>query len=245
LDELERLLGLPLDEFVAARTEAAKRLRKEGRPEEAAELASLRKPTAAVWAVNQAARREPGDVRALVRAADAVRKDPAGGERDFRAALRDVVRDAEAALREAGRPPSDDTVRRIGTTAHAAAATQPDALVRGVLLEELEPSGFEAMAGMAPPKPKPPAREKPPAKAGAGASATAKRKEEAAAKRDRVAAARRELAEARAEARRLEREAASAERAAKEARAEAERAEEAVRRAEERLDAGRGPRGLM
>ncbi|HSL63015.1 MAG TPA: hypothetical protein VK874_00020, partial [Gaiellaceae bacterium] len=174
-DELERLLGLPLDEFVSARTEAAKRLRKEGRPEEAAELASLRKPTAAVWAVNQAARREPGDVRALVRAAEAVRKDPAGGERDFRAALRDVVRDAEEALREAGRPPSDDTVRRIGTTAHAAAATQPDVLVRGILLEELEPSGFEAMAGMAPPKPKPAAREQPPAKA-AGASAAAQRK---------------------------------------------------------------------
>lgn len=240
-DELERLLGLPLDEFVAARTEAAKRLRKEGRPEEAAELASLRKPTAAVWAVNQAARREPGDVRALVRAAEAVRKDPAGGERDFRAALRDVVRDAEEALREAGRPPSDDTVRRIGTTAHAAAATQPDVLVRGILLEELEPSGFEAMAGMAPPKPKPAAREQPPAKAaGASAAAQRKAKADAAAKRDRVTAARRALAKARAEARRLDREAAAAERAAKGARAEAERAEEAVRRAEERLDEARG-----
>ena len=70
-DELERLLGLPLDEFTAARTEAVKRLRKDGRADEAAELQAVRKPTAPVWGLNQAARREPGDIRALVRAASA------------------------------------------------------------------------------------------------------------------------------------------------------------------------------
>ena len=37
-DEVERLLGLPLDEFTSARNEAAKRLRKEGRADEAAEV---------------------------------------------------------------------------------------------------------------------------------------------------------------------------------------------------------------
>ena len=221
-DEVERLLGVPLDEFTAARNEAAKRLRTEGRADEAAAVAELRKPTAAVWALNRAARDEPGDVRALVRAAERVRQDPAGAEREFRAALADVVRNAGRALREGGHAASDATLRRIGTTAHAAAAAAPDELVRGVLREELEPTGFEAMAGTAPP---------------AARAAKARPKAEAAARRERVAAARRELAEARDLARRLGREADAAERAAAKARAEAGRADDAVRRAEERLEA--------
>jgi hypothetical protein len=224
-DEVERLLGLPLDEFTSARNEAAKRLRKEGRGDEAAEVAELRKPTAAVWAVNQAARREPGDVRALVRAAERVRQDPAGAERDFRAALADVVRDAQRALKESGQAATDAVVRRIGTTAHAAAASAPDQLVHGVLREELQPSGFEAMAGMAPRPRRGPAKPK---------------ADDAVAKRERVAAARKVLAEARDEARALGRAADKAERAAAEARAAADRADEAVRRAEESLDAARG-----
>ncbi len=227
-DELERLLGLPLDEFTAARTEAVKRLRKEGQADEAAELQAVKKPTAPVWALNQAARREPGDVRALVRAAERVRQDPAGGDADFRTHLGDVVREAERALAEAKHKLSQETTRRITTTARAAAASLPNELIRGVLRDELEPSGFEAMAGMAPP-PKPSASQK----------ATAK-KEDAAAKRKRVEEARGALAEARDEARRLRQEADAAERAAAKAIGAAEKAEEAVREAEERLETARG-----
>lgn len=227
-DELERLLGLPLDEFTAARTEAVKRLRKEGRAEEAAELQSVRKPTAPVWGLNQAARREPGDVRALVRAAERLREDPAGADADFRAHLGDVVREAERALAEAKVKVSQELTRRITTTARAAAASLPDELTRGVLREELEPSGFEAMAGMGPP-PKRAASKKSVAK-----------KEDAAAKRKRVEEARAALAQARGEARRLRQEADAAERAAATALAAVEKADEAVRRAEERLEAARG-----
>jgi hypothetical protein len=228
-DELERLLGLPLDEFTAARTEAVKRLRKEGHADEAAELQSVKKPTAPVWALNQAARREPGDVRALVRAAERLRQDPAGADADFRSHLGDVVREAERALAEAGHTVSQDTTRRITTTARAAAASSPEELTRGVLREELEPSGFEAMAGMAPP-PKP---------SGAKRAAAAK-KVDAAAKRKRVEEARSALAEAREQARRLRKEADAAEREAARAAKAAEEAEEAVREAEARLDEARG-----
>ena len=225
-DELERLLGLPLDEFTAARTEAVKRLRKEGRADEAAELQGVKKPTAPVWGLNQAARREPGDVRALVRAAERLRQDPAGAaDADFRTHLGDVVREAERALAGAKTKVSQETTRRITTTARAAAASQPDELIRGVLREELEPSGFEAMAGMAPPQP---------------AKKAAAKKEDAAAKRKRVEAARAALAEARDEARRLRREADAAEREAAKAVAAAEKAEDAVREAEERLEEARG-----
>jgi hypothetical protein len=227
-DELERLLGLPLDEFTAARTEAVKRLRKEGRADEAAELQAVRKPTAPVWGLNQAARREPGDVRALVRAAERLRQDPAGADPDFRSHLGDVVREAERALAGAKQKVSQETTRRITTTARAAAASLPDELIRGVLREELEPSGFEAMAGMAPPP-----------KATAAKQSKAK-KEDAAAKRKRVEEARGALAEARDEARRLRQEADAAERAAATALKAAEKAEDAVRRAEERLEEARG-----
>jgi hypothetical protein len=226
-DELERLLGLPLDEFTAARTEAVKRLRKDGRADEAAELQAVRKPTAPVWGLNQAARREPGDVRALVRAAERLRQDPAGADADFRSHLGDVVREAERALAGAKQKVSQETTRRITITARAAAASLPDELIRGVLREELEPSGFEAMAGMAP-APKPTASKQSKAK-----------KEDAAAKRKRVEEARGALAEARDEARRLRQEADAAERAAATALKAAEKAEDAVRRAEERLEEAR------
>ena len=226
-DELERLLGLPLDEFTAARTDAVKRLRKEGRSDEAADLQAVKKPTAPVWGLNQAARREPGDVRALVRAAERLRQDPAGADADFRTHLGDVVREAERALTEANHKVSQETTRRITTTARAAAASLPDELTRGVVREELEPSGFEAMAGIAPPP-----------KATAAKKAAAE-KDDAAAKRKRVEEARAALTEARAEARRLGQEADTAERAAAKARAAAEEAEEAVREAEERLEAAR------
>jgi hypothetical protein len=227
-DELERLLGLPLDEFTAARTETVKRLRKEGRADEAADVQAVKKPTAPVWGLNQAARREPGDVRALVRAAERLREDPAGADADFRTHLGDVVREAERALGEANHTVSQETTRRITTTARAAAASLPDELIRGVLREELEPSGFEAMAGMAaPPKP-------------SGSKKAAAKKEDAAAKRKRVDEARAALTEARAEARRLRQEADAAERAAAKAIAAAEQAEDAVREAEERLESARG-----
>ena len=227
-DELERLLGLPLDEFTAARTEAVKRLRKEGRADEAAELQGVKKPTAPVWGLNQAARREPGDVRALVRAAERLRQDPAGAaDADFRTHLGDVVREAERALAGSKTKVSQETTRRITTTARAAAASQPDELIRGVLREELEPSGFEAMAGLAPPKP-------------AASKKSAAKKDDAAAKRKRVEAARAALAEARDEARRLRQEADAAEREAAKAVAAAEKAEDAVREAEERLEEARG-----
>ena len=227
-DELERLLGLPLDEFTAARTEAVKRLRKEGHADEAAELQAVKKPTAPVWALNQAARREPGDVRALVRAAERLRKDPAGADADFRSHLGDVVREAARALGEGGHTVSQETTRRITTTARAAAASSPDELIRGVLREELEPSGFEAMAGMAPPPPQ-----------ASGSKPAAAKREDAAAKRKRVEEARSALAEAREAARRLRKEADAAEREAAKAVAAAEDAEDAVREAEARLEAAR------
>ena len=55
-DEVDRLYGLPLEEFTPARNELAKRLRKDGRKAEAARVGELAKPSLALWTVNQLAR---------------------------------------------------------------------------------------------------------------------------------------------------------------------------------------------
>src|SRR5207302_8969968 len=68
------LYGLPLDRFVAERTALAKALRKEGHRSEAAEAATLRKPSVAAWAVNQLVRTQPRLVAELYEAGDALAK---------------------------------------------------------------------------------------------------------------------------------------------------------------------------
>ncbi|MFL6200680.1 MAG: hypothetical protein ACJ76J_16010, partial [Thermoanaerobaculia bacterium] len=50
--EIQRLYGLPLGEFTAARNALAKQLRKDGDKEGSEEVAALPKPTVSAWAVN-------------------------------------------------------------------------------------------------------------------------------------------------------------------------------------------------
>ena len=73
-DDVDRLYGLPLDEFVSERTALAKRLRGEGRREEATAAGKLTKPTAAAWAANQVLRSQRKDARELLAAGEAVGK---------------------------------------------------------------------------------------------------------------------------------------------------------------------------
>src|SRR5207253_5292734 len=72
--EIDRLFELSPDAFVAARDDLAKRLKAEGRSEEAARVRSLRRPTVAAWAANQVARRNPGDLQELLDAGAALRQ---------------------------------------------------------------------------------------------------------------------------------------------------------------------------
>jgi len=153
---LDRLYGMPLDEFVAARDEAARHLRHEGRGEVAARVGELRKPTVSAWAVNQLARRhadrlgellERGDrLRAAHRAAVAGRGGSglAAAGRAERQVVAELVRLAVHELEEAGRSASQAVRERIADTL-LAAARDPDAakLVRsGRLTRDLDPSGF-------------------------------------------------------------------------------------------------------
>src|SRR3954453_6952632 len=87
-DDAGDLYGLALDAFVPERDALAKRLRADGRRDEAAEVKALRKPSVAAWAVNQAVRSQPGAARALWDAGDALigaQEDLLAGRGDARA----------------------------------------------------------------------------------------------------------------------------------------------------------------
>jgi len=228
--ELDRLYGLPPDEFTAARNELVSTLRKEGRRDEAEEVKGLAKPTLAAWVVNQLARREAEGVRGLVELADRQREAVAGGDtaamraaaEEERRAVRELVGAARRLLREHGRG-SDAVVEKVATTLRATAG-DPDArglLERGRLAREVEASGFGALAGMQPraalPDPRADARER------------------AKALRIELRELQQRARELDRQARDLEREAERAAKAATTARKAADEAQGAVERAEAAL----------
>jgi hypothetical protein len=151
-DPVDVLFSLPLEEFTAARNRLAK--------EHGAEIRQISKPTAPAWAVNQLARRHADMVRRLVEAGEEqARALKAGaGMREAQAAERkaiaDLVGKARQILDEAGRKATTPVLDRVAATLAAGAQTVAGrkALVAGRLTEELEPAGFEALAGIAPPK---------------------------------------------------------------------------------------------
>src|SRR5436309_5836522 len=104
--ELDRLFGLPLSEFTAARNELAKELRDAGRREEAEQVKALRKPSVAAWLVNRVSRERELDVQRLLNAGETLRKaqaDAASGQGEaFAEARRDEQRALER-LAEAAR----------------------------------------------------------------------------------------------------------------------------------------------
>src|SRR5712672_2961148 len=164
IDGLRDLFGVPPEEFVAARDALAKELRAGHREAEAKEVASLRRPTAPVWAVNQLARRSPAELEELLDSSERVEKAQlrgAGGDElraamaGQRAALSKLERAAEQVLRGAGLQASPGAIRTVQSTLQAA-ATGPrevrEQLRSGTMREALQPAGFEALlgAGIAP-----------------------------------------------------------------------------------------------
>ena len=160
-EELDRLYALPLNEFTAARDELAKRLRAEGERDLADQVKGLRKPTVAVWLVNQLAHEREVDVKRLLKAGEALGKAQASakGFAEARSDEQYALERLRSAAREAGVGPQ--AADRAIQTLRAASLTEEgrDLLKRGRLTEELEPPGFEALVGM--PMPTPPRRAKP------------------------------------------------------------------------------------
>jgi hypothetical protein len=234
--ELDNLYAaLPAD-FTRARNDLAQRLKQAGQVEATERVKQLRKPTVALWAVNQLARRHPEDVRALLDAGERLRVAQQaalrGESQELRTAtaeerkiLHGLTQQAAELLRETGH--SADT-KRIADTLRAAAVDESgrELLHRGRLSEELEASGFGGFSGM-----EIPSRSKPEEKTAKPASPAAQRRRE-----EQLRKLRERVAKAKSDATKAERAVARAEAALGAARQRLVEANESVRRAEDELE---------
>ena len=232
--ELDRLYGLPLDEFTSARNALAGELRKEGDREASDEVKALAKPSISAWTVNQLARKERMQVRSLLTAGERLRKAQeklvgGGSPTELQQALerqREViaalVESAQGVLQAAGHPATEATLGRIRGTLTAAAADEEGTrlLEEGRLTEDLDPTGFGPLA------------------LGTGVSqAKAPRRAKGTRKQDE--ARKKRIDEAKEEVDRLRAETSEQERAAKAARKAAEKAEKELERVSARLEAAK------
>jgi hypothetical protein len=234
--ELDVLFALPPVEFTAARNDLARRLKQAGQDDAAAQVKALRKPTVPLWAVNQLARRNPKGIDALIASAEQLRtaQEEAlrGGEstplrkatNDERKIVRELTQLGDDLLRESGHGSAGERI--AATLRTAALAPEGQKLLRhGRLTEELESSGFGALAGIEIPATKAKAKPKTPTPA----------------QRQRLEERRRKLRERaeklRHEAKESAREVTQAEAALERTRKQAERAGEAAAKAEAELEA--------
>lgn len=158
--ELDRLYGLPLAEFTAARNDLARELRETGDPDAADEVKALPKPSLSAWTVNQLVRRERMQVRGLVTTAARVRDAQSrllqgGGPEDLQKAVerqRDVVESLVASamtlLESAGQPATQATLDRVRETLTAVAGDEEGQRLveKGRLSGDLDPAGFGPVA---------------------------------------------------------------------------------------------------
>ena len=187
-------------------------------------MQALRKPSVPAWAINQLARRHPGELGALAEAGERLTRAQqdvlSGGDRsefdragvEQREALSVLTGLARDLLAEAGKPVSDPLLERVASSLRAASLdpVARTAMLAGSLEEEVAPGGFEQLAGLAVP----------------GPGATRQRgQEEASRRREELAEARQALKDARAAEREQNAAARAAEDEARKLRAAAERAE--------------------
>lgn len=153
---------MPLGEFTAARNKLAAQLKKEGRAAEANEVKALAKPSASAWVVNQLYWRHRESFNRLLATGERLRrahaKDLTGdAARDAvnarREAMAELTRLAELiVLRDGSHSATRDLMRRATTTLEALSSYAPStgAPVAGRLTDDLQPPGFEAIAGLLP-----------------------------------------------------------------------------------------------
>jgi hypothetical protein len=152
-DVVAELLAGPLDEFTNRRNAKAKELKASGPRELAVEVAALKKPPVAVWAVNQLAGRNKLVLERLRRAGEGVVQAQSGavaGRKgaalQLRSASDALQRDLEEAVREAGdvlragkHAADESTLRRVQEILRLAAVSGGetwDRLQRGALISE-------------------------------------------------------------------------------------------------------------
>ncbi len=249
--DVDRLYGLPLDQFTLARDETARRLRGEGRRQDAAAVKALRKPSNPAWIVNMLRRRHASVVDELLSAGELLRTTQLGGDgaklhdamRAERAALDRAMRNAEEIATHA-RLATPLTLQRVQETLHLAALDPGIAadVRRGALLREGRAAGFAGLAELA----LPPAHERPATEraaprrttpnAGEPKGAVAAERRDAR-RRTQLAEARERVADARRAVKEAERELSDATRVVVTATRQQERARTRLERARTRCEA--------
>ncbi|HEX2234223.1 MAG TPA: hypothetical protein VHG69_12765 [Thermoleophilaceae bacterium] len=164
--QVDRLYGLPLEEFTRARNELATDLKQRGDGDAAAQVKKLAKPTRSAGAINRAVRANRREARQLLSAADKLSKaqerllrrgdrDPVGraveGER---AAVDRLMAEVKKELRRDGGT-SEGMLQRARGTLHAVATTPElrDEFEAGRITKDHKAVGFGALgapAGAAP-----------------------------------------------------------------------------------------------
>ena len=153
VDSSQDLYGLPLDRFVPERTALVKALRVEKRREEASEVAALRRPSVAAWAVNQLVRGNPKGAHAIFATGDDLAEaqtkaasGKGGGDalrsanHQLRDAIAQLLQDADGLVGDGGPALSQTTLDRIGETLRAAAVDEEarSQVADGCLTQELQ-----------------------------------------------------------------------------------------------------------
>jgi hypothetical protein len=175
--EIDRLYALPLEEFTTERDALAKRLRKEGEREAADAVKGLKKPSVAVWAVNQVRRDRPEDVRRLLEVSEELHRVYAGlssaGARERleeaadmqRDLIRSLVRCASQLLEAGGHNASEANLTKVADTLRAAALDEGlrAQVSAGTVVKEQRAAGLGPLSSL-PARPKTKAAKKKAAK---------------------------------------------------------------------------------
>ena len=163
--EAQKLYGLPLKEFTAARNARAKEL-KQNDPELAAAVAALPKPSVAAAALNELVREDPSEVRALIQSGKRLRQaqeaavagkkgaDLHTAVQEHRGAIDRVQRDLRR--RKLSGPTLEKATQTLRVTS-VDPELQP-LLERGILHEDLAASGFGLDPSLVPARPRKQAR---------------------------------------------------------------------------------------
>jgi hypothetical protein len=142
------LYSLPLEQFIAARDGLTERLAAEGQTDQAGNVAKLRKPSVAAWALNRASRHRPDAVERLVASHHRLRAASSAellheASEERRKAVSELEAVALAELSADGRPTSGAIRDRIASTLLAVATDSrgEEDLAAGRLVREIELSG--------------------------------------------------------------------------------------------------------
>jgi len=160
--ETQKLYGLPLSQFTAARNARAKALKQKGEDELAAAIAAVPKPSVSAGALNELVHEDPSEVRALVQSGKRLRQAQEAAVSGKKGAdLNEAINEHRVALERLQR----DLRRRKLSAATLDKATQTlrvasldptlwPLLERGLLHEDLTSSGFGIDPGLVPAAPK-------------------------------------------------------------------------------------------